>query len=172
MSSDARRPRDPPTKVLSNLLEKLKASSSTQLALAAALVLVSAFGLCQISGLSQRLRPLPVPTATPTRPPTATSAPTPRATATAEVTATATATPVPVVMVGTTVEVSGTGTDQLRLRAAPGLTQETIATLEDGTRLRVMAGPETSDGYEWWQIKTEEGQEGWAAEDWLVPIAP
>ncbi len=172
MSSDARRPRDPPRKVLSDLLDRLKASSNSQLALAAALVLVSAVGLCQISGLSQRLRPLALPTATPMVPPTATSAPTSTVTATAEATATATETPVPVVIIGTTVEVSGTGTDQLRLRVAPGLTQETIATFEDGTRLRVTDGPQTSDGFAWWQVKSDEGQEGWVAEDWLVPVAP
>lgn len=172
MSSDARRPRDPPQKVLSDLLERLKTSSAAQLALAAALVLVAAFGLCQISGLSARLRPLPLATAAPTPLPTATKAPTSTATATPEVTATATDTPVPVVMVGTTVEVSGTGTDQLRVRVAPGLTQETVLTLEDGTRVRVMVGPEASDGYRWWKVKTEEGQEGWVAEDWLVPVSP
>jgi hypothetical protein len=75
-------------------------------------------------------------------------------------------------MVGTAVEVSGAGTDQLRLRVAPGLTQETITTLEDGARLRVTDGPQSSDGYEWWQVKSEEGQEGWVAEDWLLPVAP
>jgi hypothetical protein len=172
MSSDARRPQDSPGKVLSDLLERLKTSSTTQLVLAAALVLVSAWGLCQISGLSERLRPLPVPTATPTSVPTAIPVPTSTATATPEATATATDTPVPVVMLGTTVEVSGTGTDQLRLRVAPGVAQETILTLEDGTRLRVTNGPQSSDGYEWWKVKTEEGQEGWVAEDWLLPVAP
>jgi len=172
MSSDARRPRDPPAKVLSNLLERLKSSSRAQLALAATLVVISAYGLCKISGLSERLGPPAVPSATPTRLATVTPAPTFTATATPEVTATATDTPVPVVMVGTTVEVTGTGTDQLRMRFAPGLTQETVATLEDGTRIRITDGPEASDGYNWWQVKTEEGQEGWVAEDWLMPLAP
>jgi hypothetical protein len=172
MSSDAQRPRDPPTKLLPSFLEKLRTSSRTQLALAAALVLVSALGLCQISGLSEHLRPLPMPSATSTRLPTGTTAPTSTSTATLTATATATHTPVPVVMAGTTVEVSGTGTDQLRIRVAPGLTQETVATLEDGTRIRVTDGPEASDGYNWWQVKTEEGQEGWVAEDWLVPVVP
>jgi len=172
MSSDARRPRDPPTKVLSSYLERLRTSSRAQLGLAAALVLVSAVGLCQISGLSERLRPLPMPSATPTRLPTGTTAPTSAATSTLAATATATDTPVPVVMVGTTVEVSGTGTDQLRVRVAPGLTQETVATLEDGTRIRITGGPEASDGHNWWQVKTEEGQEGWVADDWLAPVAP
>jgi hypothetical protein len=91
---------------------------------------------------------------------------------TPEVTATATDTPVPVLMVGTTAEVSGTGTDQLRLRVAPGLTEGTIATIGDGARLQVLEGPQASDGYKWWLVSTDEGQEGWVAEDWLVPVAP
>jgi len=172
MSSDARRPHDPPGKVLSDLLEKLKASSRAQLALAAALVLVSVIGLCQISGLAARLRPLPMPTSTPTAMPSATRAPTSAPTATAEATPTATETAVPVVMVGTSVEVVGTGTDELRVRVAPGVTEETIATFEDGTRLIVVDGPEALDGYTWWRVKTEEGQQGWVAEDWLVPVVP
>jgi hypothetical protein len=172
MSSDARRPRDPPGKVLSDLLEKLKGSSGGQLALAAALVLVSVYGLFRVSGLSERLSPLPMPTATPTAVPTATSEPTATATVTPEATATTTDTPVPVVMLGTTVEVAGTGTDELRVRVAPGLDRETIGTVEDGTRLRITEGPESMDGFKWWRIKSDEGQEGWVAEDWLVPVAP
>jgi len=75
-------------------------------------------------------------------------------------------------MAGGNVMVAGTGVAQLRLRAGPGLTQETVATLEDGTRLTVLEGPATADEHEWWKVRTADGQEGWVAGDWLSPVAP
>ena len=152
----------------------LKQSSAWQMLLALALVVVAAVGLCKISGLSDRLRPLPLPTATPTRLATRTPLPTWTPTNTPVPTATATAspTPVPVVMVGAQAVVSGTGTAQLRLRVRPGLKEGLLATLEDGTRLAVLDGPEAVDGYKWWKVRTDDGQEGWVAVDWLVPVAP
>jgi len=68
--------------------------------------------------------------------------------------------------------VQGTGAQQLRLRAGPGLDKEMLATLPDDTRLKVLDGPETADGYKWWKVQTEDGLVGWVAGDWLVPIAP
>jgi hypothetical protein len=47
-----------------------------------------------------------------------------------------------------------------------------LRTLEDGTQLQVLEGPEAADGYEWWKLRTDDGLEGWAAGDWLVPVAP
>lgn len=68
--------------------------------------------------------------------------------------------------------VQGTGAQQLRLRAGPGLDKEMLGTLPDDTRLKVLDGPETADGYKWWKVQTEDGLVGWVAGDWLVPIAP
>jgi hypothetical protein len=75
-------------------------------------------------------------------------------------------------MAGVEVEVSGTGADQLRLRAAPGTTGETLATLADGTSLTVLEGPQAADGYEWWKVRTQDGKEGWVADNWIVLVAP
>ena len=68
--------------------------------------------------------------------------------------------------------VSGAGAKQLRLRVGPGLTYETLQTLKDGTHLTVLEGPEQADGYKWWRVQTDDGQEGWVAGDWLVPVTP
>jgi len=165
-----KRSRDTGKGVGADLLRRLRASSSWQMLLALALVLVAAAGLCRVSGLSNRLTPLPTPTATSTSLPTRTALPT--WTLTSTPVPTATATPVPVIMPGGQAEVSGVGAQQLRLRAGPGLTHETLRTLQDGTRLTVLEGPEAADGYKWWKVRTEDGQEGWVAEDWLVPVVP
>jgi hypothetical protein len=137
---------------------------------------VSIAGLCRVSGLYNRLAPLPAPTATSTSTSTSTSLPTrtllPTWTLTAVPSPIPSATPVPVVMPGGQVVVRGTGAQELRLRAGPGLTQQMLSTLEDGTQLLVLEGPEAADGYEWWKLRTDDGVEGWAAGDWLVPVAP
>ena len=157
---------------LENLVRWVRTSSRWQLLIALSLVLVSVVGLCQMSGLAERLRPLPTPTTSPTEAPTATVPPTPTRTSTPAATATPTDTPVPVVLVGGDVAVTGTGTDELLLRAGPGLTQQTLRSCPDGTRLRVLAGPEEADGHTWWKVRTDGGEEGWVAADWLVPFAP
>lgn len=141
-----------------------------QMLLALGLILVALAGLCQVSGLSERFRTLPAPTGTPTAPPTLTQVPTVTPTATLQ--PTATATPVPIVMTGGEATVSGTEGSQLRLRSAPGLDQETLGTLEDGTHLIVLEGPESVDGHEWWKVRADDGRQGWVAGDWLVPVVP
>jgi len=68
--------------------------------------------------------------------------------------------------------IRGTEEQKLRLRAEPGLTQETLRILDEGTQLKVLEGPETMDGYKWWKVQTEDGQIGWVAGNWLAPVIP
>ena len=138
--------------------------------LSLALVLVAVAGLCWISGLSNRLRPLPLPTATYTPLPTWTRLPTETPTITPV--PSATATPEPQIIPAGAVVVSGTEGQNLRLRAGPGLTYATLRILEEGARLKVLEGPEKVDGYEWWKVQTEDGQVGWAVSNWLTPVVP
>ena len=84
----------------------------------------------------------------------------------------ATATVVPVVSPGIQVTVIGTGGQQLSLRAGAGQSQARLRILTEGTRLTVLEGPEASDGYNWWKVRTEDGVEGWVAGEWLVPASP
>jgi hypothetical protein len=170
------RPGRRPEQPLLDLLQHLKRAPSWQMALALALVAIALFGLCRVSGLWVRLRPSPTPTGTsaplatrtllPTWTVTGTSMPTPAPSATM------TSTVVPVVKPGVSVVVSGTGAQQLRVRSGPGLTYATLSTMADGSRLRVLDGPEAADGYQWWKVQAEDGQEGWVAGDWLSPVAP
>jgi hypothetical protein len=65
------------------------------------------------------------------------------------------------------VNTEGTG---LRMRAAAGLDYVTIETFQDGDLLRVVAGPQNADGFEWWQLEYD-GVLGWCASEWLQPTA-
>lgn len=73
---------------------------------------------------------------------------------------------------GDTVVVTGAG-DCLNVRVAPGRTNaqgqpnNAIVCLNDGTEVKIVAGPETAGDLKWWKVSTTLG-EGWAAEDYLV----
>lgn len=75
----------------------------------------------------------------------------------------------PRVQVGGWVRVRGTEGGDLRLRATPGLSGETLAFVQEGSLLRVLEGPVEADGYTWWRVQAPEDQTGWAAGQWLAP---
>ncbi|MBK8138519.1 MAG: SH3 domain-containing protein [Chloroflexi bacterium] len=54
--------------------------------------------------------------------------------------------------------------DSLRLRNGPGLSFEIVLLLPDATLLRIIGGPERVDDLTWWEVRTPEGNVGWAAE--------
>jgi hypothetical protein len=95
------------------------------------------------------------PTSTPTPPPPPPEEPSP--------------TPAPEeIGPGATVTVKGTGGAGLNLRARPTTSSRLVATIKEGAKLLILEGPERADGYVWWQVQTEAGNTGWAAEKWLV----
>lgn len=63
---------------------------------------------------------------------------------------------------GANVVVAGT-TECLRVRDRPGMRADTVACLENGTPVTIVAGPVVIDTFEWWQL---EGY-GWSASNWL-----
>jgi hypothetical protein len=79
------------------------------------------------------------------------------------------------IVVGAYVRVVNTGAIGLRMRTGPGLSYETVETLRDGDALAVIGGPESGDGFTWWQVQRN-GTAGWCASDWLepaqAPVAP
>ncbi len=116
-----------------------------------------------------RLTAPPSPTAsatapfpTPTTLPTFTPVPTPDiAVAPEEVT------------VGYYAAVQGTGEFGLTVRGGPSTNNVVITTAVEQSLLFVMSGPE-ADALEdrlWWQVRLEDGTEGWVAGDFLVPAA-
>ncbi|MEL6527209.1 MAG: SH3 domain-containing protein, partial [Chloroflexota bacterium] len=62
----------------------------------------------------------------------------------------------------------------LNMRAEPSLTAGVVTLLQSGTRGTIIAGPESRDGYIWWQISVG-SQTGWmveSLEDSLALIPP
>lgn len=72
---------------------------------------------------------------------------------------------IPELGVGGQAHVSTTGGSRLRLREAPDLYGELVASLSNGTLLSLLGGPVTDDrDLTWWQVRTEEGEIGWCVE--------
>jgi hypothetical protein len=64
---------------------------------------------------------------------------------------------------GAKVIVGGTGTC-LNVRDAPGLKQNAVDCIADGTVIVLEDGPVEADGFQWWR---PQGRSGWVAGDWL-----
>lgn len=109
--------------------------------------------------------PSPMPTETqavilPTAVPTSTPVPTPdNAVAPPEIT------------IGFYAQVANTGGTGVRLRGGPSVSNISLLVVPDDTIALVLAGPTENDGFLWWQLQLEDGTEGWAAGDFLVPVA-
>ena len=133
-------------------------------------LMVAIAGLYQLCGVSDMLEPLP-PLSTPTQTLPSGSTATPGLALTATPMATATPTPEPQIAIGGQAVVYGTGEDKLRCRAVPGVEETLVTILDEGARLKVLDGPLSADDHEWWKVETQDGQVGWVASDWLLPVS-
>lgn len=67
-------------------------------------------------------------------------------------------------------------TAQLSVRATPGTGGQLITRADPGQEFTVLAGPQSANGFNWYQIRSDDGSiEGWAAEGdgstrWLSPL--
>jgi len=59
-------------------------------------------------------------------------------------------------------------TDALNLRAGPGLGEDVEAVLFEGELLVVQSGPESADGYLWYEVESEDDGTGWVAGAYLA----
>ncbi len=88
---------------------------------------------------------------------------------------TATAAPAPTVTVkaaDTNAKVVGVGSGGLKLRKDPGTQTTVIKTVPEGKTVKIRSGEfRTVDGITWWPISFE-GQDGWAAAQYLEKINP
>lgn len=66
--------------------------------------------------------------------------------------------------IGGQARVNTTGDESLRLRSTPGTSGEIVMRLPAGTVVNVLDGPQTVDGFIWWQVETEDGVQGWTIE--------
>ena len=116
-----------------------------------------------------------VQTAVPTSPPpTATMAgaspaePTLPAEAADQPVATDVPTPIPEGEIGVGLSVTVVAGDGLFLRAQPDSAGDNILTLmPEGTVLEVIGGPEDDGDLVWWQLRMDDGTEGWGAGQYL-----
>jgi hypothetical protein len=134
--------------------------------LAVIILLVVAFVFSRRSG-----EPEPTPTVNIVTP-TATLIPRPTATTPTEMTTTpevgateevpATAPPSDVIAIDGYVRVAAQA--GLSLRQSPGTGGALVVILDFGAQLQVIGGPQEADGYTWWQLRLDDGREGWSAE--------
>jgi hypothetical protein len=110
-----------------------------------------------------------VPPATATRP-----APTPTGLGDATPTPLVTPTPVPpaVGVIGTNGWVAVTVSGNLSLREAPSRTAKRLAILPNGTKGRVVDGPQDADGITWWKIDVPDKGIGWSSGQYLEATTP
>ncbi|MGC4106611.1 MAG: SH3 domain-containing protein [Thermomicrobiales bacterium] len=59
-------------------------------------------------------------------------------------------------------------TDAVNFRSAPSTSASVIALLQAGTTGTVVGGPQTANGYTWWQFRTSGGTVGWSIQDSLA----
>ena len=78
--------------------------------------------------------------------------------------------------VGDRVEVTMPSGSQLTIRTDPGKNAGTVTRVDPGQRFSVESGPQPADGYDWYLVRTDDGQiRGWAAGGdgttrWLSPL--
>lgn len=109
--------------------------------------------------------------ATPTIPPVVTLEPTP--------TPPPTATPPPTVPAalepGVYAKVVGTEGAGVSMRAGPGTNNARLNVAAEESIVLILDGPKADENlqeYVWWFIRNEDGEEGWAVQDFLVPSLP
>lgn len=66
--------------------------------------------------------------------------------------------------VGGQATIRTTDGDALNVRSGPGTGFAIVIKAEPGTVVDLLQGPQSADGYQWWQIRLPGGQEGWAVE--------
>ncbi len=66
--------------------------------------------------------------------------------------------------VGTVAIAHTTEGDQLNVRLVPSVSADIIGKLSDGDRVMLLEGPRTSEGYNWWKVRTSAAIEGWVVE--------
>jgi len=75
------------------------------------------------------------------------------------------------ITVGYYAAVANTENVGVSLRGGPSTDNLRLQLVAEGTPLLVSGGPEEGSGLIWWQVRLEDGTEGWVAGDFLIPAA-
>lgn len=54
--------------------------------------------------------------------------------------------------------------ENLRIRWQPSTASDIIVSVPDGTIVTLIGGPVEAEGFRWWNVRTEDGTEGWAVD--------
>jgi hypothetical protein len=79
-------------------------------------------------------------------------------------------------LVGDRVRVTMDAGQQLSIRTAPGTNAAVVTRVDSGVEFTILAGPQSANGFIWYQIRSDDGQtQGWAADGndttrWLSPL--
>lgn len=75
----------------------------------------------------------------------------------------------PEVSVGFYAEVANTDGVGVTVRGGPSTSNVRLLVAQEGTIVLVLAGPESADDLLWWQVRLDDGTEGWVAGLFLEP---
>ena len=65
--------------------------------------------------------------------------------------------------------IGNTNTFGVYVRSEPGLKFEIVTQLSDGNRVELMGEAQLADGFNWQQVRLEDGRVGWVADNFLIP---
>ena len=66
-------------------------------------------------------------------------------------------------------QVTNTNGLGVSVRSNPGTSSARLLLATERTVLLVLDGPESADNFFWWQVRLDDGTEGWVAGDFLIP---
>lgn len=68
-------------------------------------------------------------------------------------------------------EVANTDDLGVTIRGGPSTRNVVVTVAEEGTPLFVIDGPTEAEDFLWWNVRLENGLEGWAVQNFLIPAA-
>lgn len=80
-------------------------------------------------------------------------------------------TPPAVVTVGTYAQTANTDGVGVSLRSGASTDHPRLQLVAEGAIVLVIGGPQAGSNFNWWQVRLQDGLEGWLAADFLVPAA-
>jgi hypothetical protein len=78
----------------------------------------------------------------------------------------------PEITVGFYAEVANTDGIGVSLRSGASTDSSRFSTVPEGTILLIIDGPREANNFVWWQVRLDDGSEGWVAGDFIIPAAP
>lgn len=68
-------------------------------------------------------------------------------------------------------EVANTDNVGVTVRGGPSTNNARVTVASEGTVVLILDGPEEGNDFLWWHIELEDGTDGWAVSDYLIPAA-